>query len=201
MLSFAVFDDKGPANSWPQGLAYLFGGGDMPVQGSVRFEDGRLVCEKMITETVGIVTQFPVDAPTLAAGGSGPAHNPQPLGTLALKTCLLPDRDQPYLLPLELARHRIMIFLNKLEDWGLAALATDHPVMVAFEEARALFTSALTARTQALGQYTAEQAEFARKALAKAIEASELLALLGAERQLVARMAAEDPSMTGVRIR
>ena len=201
MLSFAVFDDKGPANSWPQGLAYLFGGGDMPVQGSVRFEDGRLVCEKMITETVGIVTQFPVDAPTLAAGGSGPAHNPQPLGTLALKTCLLPDRDQPYMLSLELARHRIMEFLNKLEDWGLFDLPADDGILQEFELARRTFTEALVAQrhgvpagppTGANGWGFSHEADrLARAALAQAIDAGEKLALLNADRQLPRRLSGE----------
>ena len=39
------------------------------------------------------------------------------IGEFTLQTCLLPDRDQPYLLCLELARHRVMTLYAKLEDW------------------------------------------------------------------------------------
>jgi len=199
MLSFAVFDEKGPASAWPQGLAHLFGGGDQPVQGSIRFDDARLVCEKTITETVGLAVQFTVDAPTLAANGN--AHGSQPLGVLALKTCLLPDRDQPYMLSLELARHRIMEFLNRLEDWALFDLPTDNGILQEFELARRTFTAALVAQrhdvpagppsgTNGWG-FSPEADRLARAALAQAIDAGEKLAILNAERQLPRRLSGE----------
>ncbi len=199
MLSFAVFDEKGPAASWPQGLAHLFGGGDLPVQGSIRFEDGRLVCEKTTTDTVGLAVQFPVGAPTLAlAHGNG--HG-APLGVLALKTCLLPDREQPYMLSLELARHRIMEFLNKLEDWGLFDLPTEDGILQEFELARRTFSAALVAQrhgvppeppSRANGWGFSQEADgLARAALAQAIDAGEKLALLHAERQLSGRLSGD----------
>jgi len=197
MLSFAVFDEKGPASSWPQGLAYLFGGGDLPVQGSIRFEDGRLVCEKTITETVGLAVQFPVGAPTLAMTNGG-GHAAAPLGVLALKTCLLPDRDPPYMLSLELARHRIMEFLNKLEDWSLFDLPADNAILQEFELARRTFSAALVAQRHDVPAgppsgangwgFSSEADRLARAALAQAIDAGEKLALLNAERQLPLRL-------------
>jgi hypothetical protein len=144
----------------------------------VEWADGRIVCRKASTDEAALALQVDAGAP----------------GVLTLQTCLLPDRDRPYLLDLELARHRIMLFLNKLEEWGLSALPTDHPIMEKFEEARALFTSALTAPGEADRGYSVAQADFARRALARAIEASEMLALLGSEKQLVSRLQGEDPT-------
>ena len=68
------------------------------------------------------------------------------MGTVTLQTCLLPEREKPYLLSLELARHRLMLLLNKLEDWALFDLAPTDPGMVLFEKARKAFTEAVVAQ-------------------------------------------------------
>ena len=66
-------------------------------------------------------------------------------GELLLQTCLLPPREKPYDLALELARHRVKTFIQKSEDWlmfdpALAPEAVEH-----FETARHTFTDALIA--------------------------------------------------------
>jgi hypothetical protein len=119
------------------------------------------------------------------------------LGLLTLRTCLLPDRPEPYLLSLELARHRIMMILNKLEQWSLFDLPAEHPVQRQFEQARGEFTSALVAlchRTTTNGVSGPDPASLleadaaAKRSLSLAIDAGEQLSLLHAERQLKLRL-------------
>src|SRR5690606_7815602 len=106
--------------------------------------------------------------------------------------------QRPYLLSLELARHRLMLVLNKLEDWALFDLPATHPVMQRFEQARTAFTDAVVrqaaveAEAGGGGDNHTEEADLAaRRALALAIETSEMLALEQAERQLAKRLSGE----------
>jgi hypothetical protein len=54
MLSFAVFDNSGPAREWPLRKAYLFGPEEVPVQGDVYFEGGVVYCEKPTPDATGL---------------------------------------------------------------------------------------------------------------------------------------------------
>jgi hypothetical protein len=123
-----------------------------------------------------------------------------PLGVVTLQTCLLPERDRPYLLTLELARHRLMLFLNKLEEWQLFDLPPEHEILELFEQARLLFTEALVAQrdhstTPGSGSGNAETYGFspkahrlATRALWLAVEAGERLAVEHARRDFVPRV-------------
>jgi hypothetical protein len=184
MLSFAVFDSGGPAADWPLGAAHLLGPDETPTQGEIRLEGGIIVCDRASTDAAALAVQFPVEL------------DGQSLGVLTLRTALLPDRGEPYLLSLELARHRIMLVLNKLEDWGLFDLQAEHPAMVQLEQARAEFTRALVAlchrdRTgdspRADPVYVRAADDAARRALALALDSSEQLAALQAARQIRGR--------------
>lgn len=195
MLRFAVFEHDRPAQDWQPVRAYCFGPQGIPVQAQIRFEDGCVVCEKTTDEAAGFSVQIDLDAEPYE-GVSGA------LGRVTVQTCLLPERDEPYLLALELARERIMAFLNKLEDWGLfdasaqspelaAAMA---PVMEQFERARGAFTKALVAqRGKTAGEgghgFNPEADQLARHALALAFDAGERLAVVGASRDLPKRIA------------
>jgi len=183
MLRFAVFDQSGPANDWPiQGSrgAYLIGHDAVAVAGQIALEDGLLRCEPTAPESTGLVVFYARDAldecPPLAGG---PA--------MALQTCLLPTRDQPYLLSLELARHRIMLCLNRFEDWGLFDLTPDDEVMRTFEQSRSAFTEALVRHSEDSGD-PLETDALARRALSLALRASHHLTLLNADRQICGRL-------------
>lgn len=69
-------------------------------------------------------------------------HIPE-VGSFQLETTRLPQREKPYNLPLELARHRLMRINTKREEWGLF----DYPGMESFakpiDAARGLFVGAL----------------------------------------------------------
>ncbi|MBX3376341.1 MAG: endo-1,4-beta-xylanase [Phycisphaeraceae bacterium] len=200
MLSFAVFDGSGVAREWPLRKAYLFGPDEVPIQGEVYLEDGVIICEKPVPDAAGLALQFEVGLPPGGAGESrrGGVHKGDAgLGLLTLRTCLLPDRQEPYLLSLELARHRIMMILNKLEQWSLFDLPAEHPVLRQFEAARGEFTAALVAlchRVTTNGVSGPDPASMleadaaAKRALSLAIDAGEQLALLHGERQLKLRL-------------
>jgi hypothetical protein len=202
MLSFVVFDHTSGAGvahaDWPLRHAYVFGADDVPVQADVRFADGVIRCEKRSGESAGLCLQFPVDP---AADAPLPGTDGAGLGPLTVQTCLLPDRDKPYLLSLELARHRLMMILNKLEDWALFDLPPDHPAIATFERARRAFTAAVVAQGDAPPPgspeaaaglpYSAAADRLARQALSLAMEAGELLTHTQARVQLQKRLTGE----------
>ncbi len=64
-------------------------------------------------------------------------------GELLLQTCLLPPREKPYDLALELARHRVKTFIQKSEDWLMFDPAFAPDAVEHFETARHTFTDAL----------------------------------------------------------
>lgn len=196
MLSFVVFDLPAPtsgasSSSFVLRHAHMFGADDVPIQADVRVANGQTAggqgvsvirCEKRTSESAGLSLQFPVEG----------------AGVITLQTALLPERDKPYLLSLELARHRLMLVLNKLEDWALFDLPPTDPGLVKFEQARQAFTKALVAHAEinknlAPGQppYTPDADRLARGALALAVESSELITLTQAKAQCAKRMSGE----------
>lgn len=170
MLKFLVFEDGRLAAGYPVRNAYLLGAGNHPMRGRVWFESGTIVCEKREHGSAALALQQRV-------GGCG---------ELTIQTCLLPDREEPYLLGVELARHRLMVLYAKLEDWALFDLPRENPVMRGIEAARRLFIDALCRQRQD----PPEADRVARQCLVAAIHSSEELALLHAESMLARRKAA-----------
>jgi GH35 family endo-1,4-beta-xylanase len=159
MLRFSVYDKNGPAGDWPLVNAHLLGPDDLALPGKVAFRDGVIACRRPGKEAAALCLQ----------------HDAGRMGRLMLQTCLLPDREEPYHLAVELARHRIKMFIAKSEEWQMFDLASDHPAMTRWEEARKLFTTALTADDPMHAEAAAS------KALARAIDATERLAMAHAE--------------------
>lgn len=185
MFSFLIFDSRAvdPAQ-FPPRQALLVGADDIPLQGAVGVQPGRVEAQKPPQQSAGVCIQLhvgdiPGDAPTLQVPY---------LGLLSLQTTLLPDRQDPYFLTIELARHRIMFLLNKMEDWGLFDLPQDTPALQQFEEARQAFTRALVLRREAGDSAPADADRTASRALALAVQAGESLTLIEAERGLKGRL-------------
>lgn len=180
MLRFAVYDENGPARHCPLPNAHLIGPEELVVPGDVTFEDGHIICRKRVSHAVGLEL--------LAEAG--------PMGELMLPTCLLPDRDKPYPLNLELARHRIKMFIAKSEDWQMFDLSAEHPAMQQWEKARQIFTKAL------ITEDPMQADRIAREALTYGIDATEKLALAHAEILLHRRFAqrAASSATLGVRV-
>ncbi len=198
MLRFCVFDGETPSVPFPLRHAVLLGRDGIGLGTDVELDaSGLIVCKSPEPTSYALSLQVPVRdiAPiTLDAkeGGAGGTRETPSIGCVTLRTCLLPARERPYLLSLELARHRIMHFLNKLEDWALFDLGADDPIMQAFELARHVFTAALVAQRSdhegPQGGFTPEADRLAWQALALAIDASEQLAMRHASNQLPGRL-------------
>jgi GH35 family endo-1,4-beta-xylanase len=180
MLQFLVYDEDGPPDRWPLDGAHLVGPDDVPVQGKLRFKKGRIICEKRGSRAVGLCLRYDVS----------------PHQRLMLQTCLLPDRDEPYVLSIELARHRIKTFIAKSEEWQMFDLSADHPAMSLWERARQTFTDAL------ITPDAIEADRKARESLDVAIEATERLSMAHAEILLHRRFGSKRASSStlGVRI-
>lgn len=193
MLAFVVTERLAPRLAGPMPGASIVGPDGVPVTGSARAEPGLVVCEKASTEAAALSLQVNLDAGALASAGPCPlvdGSGLRPMGELVLQTCLLPERDRPYLLSLELARHRLMLILNKLEEWRGFEFAPDDPVMPIVEQARQAFTDALVAAPHAAPPTDASD-RLALCALWIALEASERLAIAQAERDFGAPARAE----------
>ncbi len=180
MLRFAVYDENGPAAGWPLINAHLLGPEDSVLRGKLGFKDGHVVCKLRSSRATALCLQ----------------HETGRMGKLMLQTCLLPERDKPYILSVELARHRIKMFIAKSEEWQMFDLDAEHPAMKHWERARQLLTKALTTEDPV------EADRLAGAALNDAINASERLAAAHAEILLHRRYASRGASSAtlGVRV-
>lgn len=193
MLSFVLFGAGEGESGWTPRQVYLYGPDGLPVPSEIAFEGDLLLCRKASPDTAGLALQCRLTTPTDLGAEEG-AEAPAPLGVLSLRTCLLQERDDPHLLSLELARYRLMLFLNRMEEWGLADLPPDGPIMSRFEQARRVFTDALVAQRAAEGDtglhhgFSPRADRLARRALALALDAGERLSLDKAAKDLEARV-------------
>ena len=117
-------------------------------------------------------------------------------GRLMLQTSVLPPRDEPYILDLELARHRIKLFLDLSENWGLFRLPDENHAVKRWEESRLIFTKALVATD------LEEICTLSRESLEISIDSSERLTMEHANLLLHHRFLtkAASPSTLGVRV-
>lgn len=180
VIQFAVYDENGPAAEWPLVNAQVLGPDDVGVAGEVSFENGRIVCRRVGRHAVALSVMFDTGA----------------MGRLVLQTCLLPVREEPYVLSLELARHRIKTFMVKCEEWQLFDIDPNDPAMIAWEEARQLFTRGINTPDRV------EADRLSRASLVRALEATERLAALHADILIHRRFGARpaSPTTLGVRI-
>lgn len=150
------------------------------IQGDIKLKDGT------ITATASGHTNFALCL-LYDAGKSG---------RLMLQTSILPQREEPYMLSLELARHRIKSFLDISESWSLFHLSDDNPAIMRWEEARLNFTKALVAPDHQ------RAGELARIALEMSIDASEKLTMAHAHILLHNRYAhkAASSSALGIQV-
>ncbi|MCB1282488.1 MAG: hypothetical protein KDB18_13280, partial [Salinibacterium sp.] len=183
MVRFRVFEDE--AERFQINRAYLVGADDIPMAGHVDREGDHIVGNPTSSGSIGLVLR--ADLRGLAAA-TGHDDDVPHVGKLTLQTCLLPVRQTSYLLSLELARHRIMLFLNKLEDWQLFDLPPEHPALQRIARAQELFTEALVCPRNDAGELGRQAHDLALTALAFAVDAGEMLAIASAERQLPERL-------------
>jgi hypothetical protein len=167
MLKFVVYENGELATQWTLRNAYVMGADDVGVRASVKFEKGVITCDKATIGPAALALQFEVEE----------------IGDLMLQTCLLPERDEPYLLTLELARHRLMRVISKQEDWAMFDLPDESPAKRRINIAKKRFIDALCKIDT-----PAEADRLSREALAASIDAAEELALNHADAMIVRRL-------------
>ncbi|MEL7238699.1 MAG: hypothetical protein AAGK78_07540, partial [Planctomycetota bacterium] len=98
------------------------------------------------------------------------------VGCYMLETTRLPPRIEPYVLNIELARHRLMKLVHKQEDWGLWDIPQAKPALEMARQAQRTFAEAL-----GLMPDHAAASQVADRSLSLAIEAGEALARVHAD--------------------
>lgn len=166
-MRFLVYKNGELARDFTPSAAYMFGMDMIPLRhvDSIAFKDGMIECVRKGQDAAGLCLLWPVEG----------------AGTFLLPTTRLPERDEPYILNVELARARLMQVTLKREDWALFE-ETDKIADQA-HEAQNLFIASL--------QHISDPAQasiLADQALQKAMLFSEKLALRYAEQYLALRL-------------
>ena len=159
MLSFALYLNGKPAERVNLAGAYVVGSDDIPLRAEITFRDGIITCKKRAAGPAGLALLWPLPG----------------VGTIMLETVRLLERDEPYLLQVELARGRLLRINQKLEDWGLFNYEGADAILAQVTSARDSLIRALQADTPA------EAAAHGEAALAPAVQASESLSRFHAE--------------------
>lgn len=153
MLSFTVYDNGQLAEKVNLSGAYVVGSDDVPLRADIAFKNGVVTCKKRAAGPAGLALLWDV------AGA----------GTILLETIRVQERDQSYLLQVELARGRLMRINHKLEDWGLLDYEGAEELAVKVGKARDLLIQALQA------DQPARAAALGDESLSLAVQASEEL--------------------------
>jgi hypothetical protein len=104
-LKFLVFKDGKPAGEFTVSAAYMFGADGIPLHTTerIKFKNGIIDCKRKSYDAAGLALLWPVEG----------------FGRILLPTTRLPERKEPYILNVELARARLMQITLKREDWAI----------------------------------------------------------------------------------
>lgn len=166
MLKFAVYNQNDQSPDFILSNSYLLGADDIGIRANITYEDHVITCDKKTMGPAAFALQIPVNG----------------LGELTLQTCLLAEREKPYILMLELARQRIMKIIAKMEDWSIYELDPTTSTAKRLKLAKDKFIQALISQND-----PPESDRLARESLAAAIDASEEFTILQADRMLRTR--------------
>jgi hypothetical protein len=168
VLTFKVLHDgKPPAQLDVEGM-YLTSQEGQPIRARFQYtpETGTLFCERRSQGLAALCLPWPV------RGGS----------QLLLRTALVPDREEPYLLSLELARGQVADMWRKRDDWGYVYGGPSEQVEKGLAEVKLML-----ARAETVHDAPVVAGDLAEEALAKAVALAERLALEEAKQGLLRR--------------
>jgi len=160
MLRFDAYRDGAPAKDIDLAGAYLFGQDGIPLRADLVAADGQVSCMKRVPGASGLALLW-------QAGMAG---------EFILPTSRLPEREEPYLLNLELARAQVMRLAQKREDWGLFDYAEGAALNQEYANVRGKFVQALKAADD-----PPAAAALADEALVAGLNLGEQMALFHAE--------------------
>ena len=168
MLAFIVLVDGKPPAELDLEQMYLTSLEGQPVRARFQYraETGRLFCERRSQGLAALNLPWPI------RGG----------GKVMLRTALLPDREEPYLLALELARGRVADVWRKKDEWGYAFGGPGEEIEKGFREAKLLLAKAQTVQDGPLAA-----SDLAEEALARTVLLGEEAALADAKQGIAIR--------------
>lgn len=159
MLRFQIYIDGKPSEVVNLEGAHLVGGEGLPMRSEISVQGNCVVCQKRTAGAASLSILWTVKV----------------AGTLMLETARLPEREEPYILNIELARARLMRIAQKVEDWGLFDHAALAEVSKHLNRARDLFIDAVKAADPA------EAARLADESLSVGIAGSEAMSRIHAD--------------------
>lgn len=202
-LLFEIYDRGRRLTDFRVRAASAVGPESIPMAGRVSFEAGLLRVdvggELDSTRALGYGdpgddTGAYADLPVASAAAVSLLWNAGP-GEYLLETTRLPPREEPYILNVELARHRLMRLMQKQEDWNLWEVPAAAAAVQQARKAQQVFAEALSVLHD-----PPAAAQKADEALDIALEAGEALATVHGELLLGRRRRAGLPrTLFGVR--
>ncbi len=127
MLRFVVHPPEKLRSLGDLAGAHLIGNEGIPVRGEITCDGNEIRCTSRTQDPFALSLLWPVED----------------FGSVQLETTRLPPREAPYLLNLELARHRLMRITVKREEWGLFDYHGMEEIGAQLDSARDLFIAAL----------------------------------------------------------
>lgn len=168
MLRFKVFRDGTVPSDFDLSTAYLVGSDHVPIRGEFSYVNGEIQCRKRAAGPAALTIMWETKS----------------FGAVLLDTTRLPEREEPYVLNLELARGRMMRLMQKREEWGLFDLPEAQSVNERANECRELLMEGIVCQED-----LAKASQYADKCLALALPLSEQAALIHADLLLQRRIA------------
>jgi GH35 family endo-1,4-beta-xylanase len=166
-VKFQVFKSGKVAKNFVLTGVTLFGTDKIPFRSTkhITFSDGIIDCRTRGSEPAGLCLLWPVEG----------------FGNVMLYTTRLPDREQPYILNVELARAKLMEITIKREDWSIFDQKSELGNQIS--EIQKLFIQTLENISE-----PQKASAVADKCLTKAMKFSEQLAIQYAELLFEARL-------------
>ena len=107
--------------------AHAVGNDNVPLRAEIRWAENEIRCAARSQDPLGLSLLWPVKG----------------FGTVQLQTTRLPEREKPYHLHIELARHQLMRISIKREEWGLFDYSGMDDIAADIDRARDAFIAAL----------------------------------------------------------
>jgi hypothetical protein len=159
MLKFIAHIDGRPVTEADVIGAYMIGQENVPLRADIAVSEGVIYCRKQAMGPAALALLWTVRG----------------FGRILLETTRLPEREEPYILSLELARARLQLVSYKQADWGLYDYAGGEDIYRRIREAEKLFIEAYQRV-----ENPADCALYAEQSLAESLPAGEALALFHA---------------------
>jgi hypothetical protein len=127
MLRFTGFINGRPLAEEDVVGIYMIGQENVPLRSEITLMDGEFRCRKQAMGPAAVALLWPVPAS----------------GKYLLETTRLPERDEPYILNVELARSRLQLVAYKQADWGLYDYHGGEDIYRRIRESEKLFIESL----------------------------------------------------------